>query len=257
MNPLRLVDTHAHVFERDLPMAPGRRYQPHHDATPEAYLAMLDDHGFGSGVLVQPSFLGTDNSYLLAAIAGAPDRLRGVAVLDDPATTDLAELHDGGVRGVRLNLVGRDVPDLSSSSWQRSARRLAALGWHLEIQATETQWAELAPHVVSWPGRVVVDHLGLPGPADAGVVASLAALDHVWVKVSAPYRSGLELATARGRSLVDAGLVDRLVFGTDWPFTQHEGQLVSSLVGWARSLVGDAMFDDQLPRQAAELFQLG
>nr|CUV26796.1 protein of unknown function [Ralstonia solanacearum] len=39
-----------------------------YDATLPAYLAQLDAHGLSHGVLIQPSFLGVDNSYLLAAL---------------------------------------------------------------------------------------------------------------------------------------------------------------------------------------------
>jgi hypothetical protein len=60
------IDTHAHVFERGLPLANARRYAPGYDAPLSAYLAQLDAHGLSNGVLIQPSFLGTDNSYLLA-----------------------------------------------------------------------------------------------------------------------------------------------------------------------------------------------
>ena len=76
------VDTHAHVFERGLPMPDVRRYAPDADASLATYLQHLDTHGLAYGVLVQPSFLGTDNSHLLQALRAAPARLRGVAVVD-------------------------------------------------------------------------------------------------------------------------------------------------------------------------------
>lgn len=76
------IDAHAHVFSKDLSLASGRRYSPDYDATVQAYLANLSEHGLSHGVLVQPSFLGTDNRFLLDALAQAPDRLRGVAVVD-------------------------------------------------------------------------------------------------------------------------------------------------------------------------------
>src|SRR5258708_22274183 len=68
------VDTHAHVFERGLPMPDARRYAPDEDALLGTYLHHLDTHGMAHGVLVQPSFLGTDNSYLLQALRAQPQR---------------------------------------------------------------------------------------------------------------------------------------------------------------------------------------
>ncbi len=47
---------------------PDRRRAPcGYDATPEDYLGMLDANHIAHGVLIQPSFLGADNSYLVAA----------------------------------------------------------------------------------------------------------------------------------------------------------------------------------------------
>ena len=79
--PACRIDGHAHVFNRALPMEPIRRYTPDRDATVIEYLAHLDEHGFTHGVLVQPSFLGYDNSHLLDALRRHPERLRGVAVV--------------------------------------------------------------------------------------------------------------------------------------------------------------------------------
>lgn len=73
---------HAHVFARDLPLAGERRYAPHYDAPLALYLAQLDAHDIARGVLVQPSFLGADNRYLLAALSLERSRLRGIAVID-------------------------------------------------------------------------------------------------------------------------------------------------------------------------------
>ncbi|MFX5494428.1 amidohydrolase family protein, partial [Acinetobacter baumannii] len=79
-----------------------RRYTPAYDVTVEEYLARLDAHGMSHGVLVQPSFLGSDNSYLLQAIARAPQRLRGIAMVDaDIEDAQLQALQQGGVVGVR------------------------------------------------------------------------------------------------------------------------------------------------------------
>ncbi|VCY86523.1 hypothetical protein BANRA_05262 [Escherichia coli] len=59
-----IFDTHAHVFVRGLPLAEHCRYVPDYDATPESYLTHLDRFGIDVGILVQPSFLGTDNHYM-------------------------------------------------------------------------------------------------------------------------------------------------------------------------------------------------
>jgi len=62
-----IVDTHAHAFRPGLPLATDARYAPNHDATVSQSVAQLDASGVAAGVLMQPSFLGSDNTYLLAA----------------------------------------------------------------------------------------------------------------------------------------------------------------------------------------------
>ena len=78
------VDTHAHIFEKNLELTAQRRYAPDYDATVEMFLANLDANGLSHGVLVQPSFLGTNNDYLLAGLAKAAPRLKGIVVIAPP-----------------------------------------------------------------------------------------------------------------------------------------------------------------------------
>ena len=82
--PFAMIDTHAHVFERGLPLARHRRYVPDYDAPLDAYLNQLDRHGVSHGVLVQPSFLGTDCGYLLAAHQPQECLNRGTALAAGP-----------------------------------------------------------------------------------------------------------------------------------------------------------------------------
>src|SRR4051812_11349818 len=109
------IDGHAHVFSRELDLTAARRYSPDYDATLAMYQHELRTHGLSHGVLVQPSFLGTDNSYLLDALRQAPDQLRGVVVVDrDISRAALDEMDRLGVVGIRLNLMGKALPDFSA-----------------------------------------------------------------------------------------------------------------------------------------------
>ncbi|MFE2889367.1 amidohydrolase family protein [Streptomyces sp. NPDC059272] len=88
--------------------------------------SLLDTHGLAAGVLVQPSFLGTGSTYLLDARGEAPDRLRGVAVIE-PRTEreELDRLVEADVCGVRLNLISRPVPPLGEQLWSGPRRGTA------------------------------------------------------------------------------------------------------------------------------------
>jgi predicted TIM-barrel fold metal-dependent hydrolase len=226
------IDCHAHVFIQGLKLADVRRYAPTYDASIADYLAMLDGNGMSHGVLIQPSFLGTDNSYLLEALRSAPDRLRGVVVVEPSiSTADLKDLDRQGCVGIRLNLVGKPDPDFGQGEWPDHLARIVDVNWQIEIQAEAKRYADLLPPLLAKGATVVVDHFGLPdktaGVADPGFQHLLGAAKsgHVWVKLSGAYRSGPdgERIAKEAYPLLRAAFgVDHLVWGSDWPHTQFE-----------------------------------
>ncbi|WP_109513873.1 amidohydrolase family protein [Pseudomonas ovata] len=231
---LQGVDTHAHIFRQDLPMVPGRRYSPHYDALVEDYLKHLDRHGLAYGVLIQPSFLGTDNHYLLAALRRYPQRLRAVAVVEaDVSEAQLDELAEAGVVGIRLNLIGKALADYTGPAWTGLFERLARRGWQVEIQRGIDDVALIVPDILACGVDVVIDHFGLPTggiePEKPNHKAFLGLLAHerVWLKLSAPYRSQSNLEQARqvlAQVRESSGGIARLLWGSDWPNTQFEDQ---------------------------------
>jgi len=200
---------------------------PTGDAPLRRYLDLLDATGIAAALLVQPSFLGTDNRFLLDAVATAADRLRAVAVVDPGATAgDLAALKARGTVGIRLNLIGQATPDLRAGPWRGLVERMAATGLFVEVHAEGGQWPILLPGLLDHDLPVVIDHFGRPQSDDprrcAGLAAVLEAAGHprVWIKLSAPYRFPGRAGDVVARLLDRAGM-DRLLWGSDWPFTQH------------------------------------
>lgn len=226
------IDTHAHIFRRDLPLASGRRYSPDYDASVEQFLAQLDRCGLSQGVLIQPSFLGTDNRFMLEALRRYPERLRGVAVVSpDIDDAELDELGAAGVVGVRLNLIGQPLEDYQVPRWQEFFKRLAQRSWHVEVQRGFDDLAYVIRPMIDAGVNVVVDHFGLPrGGIDMNNAAHRAALAllgqaPVWVKLSAAYRSESDLAQAAvvlAQLRQACGGVGRFLWGSDWPHTQFE-----------------------------------
>lgn len=223
------VDSHAHVFKRGLPLAAHSRYAPDYDATPEDYIRNLDANGMSKGVLVQPSFLGTDNNYLLEALRRFPDRFRGIAVVQPDIQQDaLRELTAAGVVGIRLNLIGAQNPQFDVDPWPMLLKRLADLNWQVEIQAEGRRWPELLPLLLKSGVKVVADHFGKPDPKlgvdDPGFQQLLKAgsTGRVWVKISGSYRNGAGLPALAIPLLRENFGVDHLVWGSDWPHTQFE-----------------------------------
>jgi len=229
---LPVIDTHAHVFHRGLKLASGRRYAPDYDAPLSLYLEQLDQNGTTNGVLVQPSFLGTDNSYLVDCLKQTGGRLRGIAVVDPAVSAvELGALDKAGIVGIRLNLVGQPLPDLAASEWKGLLAKVKAMGWQVEIQRNASDLAVLTPQLLDLGVTVVLDHYALPDPklgvSDPGFqsVLELGATRNVWIKISAPYRNGPageSFAKEAYPLLRNAYGLDRLLWGSDWPHTQFE-----------------------------------
>ena len=161
---MKSVDTHAHVFKRGLKLADVRRYAPGYDVLVDDYLRELDAHAISHGVLVQPSFLGTDNSFMVDALRRHPQRLRGIAMVDpDVSAAELDELADGGVVGIRLNLVGgAAIPDFEVEPWPALLRNLAQREWQVEVHREARDLPMIVGRLLDAGVNVVVDHMGRP-----------------------------------------------------------------------------------------------
>uniref|UniRef100_A0A7C2BFW4 Amidohydrolase-related domain-containing protein n=1 Tax=Pseudomonas graminis TaxID=158627 RepID=A0A7C2BFW4_9PSED len=229
------IDGHAHVFSRELDLTSARRYSPDYDATLAMYRHQLHQHGLSHGVLVQPSFLGTDNRYLLDALQQAPDQLRGVVVVErDISRAAMEEMDRLGVVGVRLNLMGKALPDFSEPQWRVFFRHVAALDWHVEVHRQVADMPALLAGLMPFGMKIVIDHLGRPdarlGFDQPGFrqMLELGRSGQLWMKVSGIYRlegkaqENLDFARAALPLLVDTYGQQRLVWGSDWPHTQHE-----------------------------------
>ncbi|MFJ2985609.1 MULTISPECIES: amidohydrolase family protein [unclassified Pseudomonas] len=229
------IDSHAHVFSRGLNLASERRYAPSYDAPLGDYLAQLQGHGFSHGVLVQPSFLGTDNRYLLSALQTVPGQLRGVVMLErDVERETLDEMARLGVRGVRLNLMGQALPDLKGAAWRPLLERIGEQGWHLELHRQVADLPALVRALAPYGLDIVVDHFGRPdarlglGQPGFAELLTLGGKGKVWVKVSGIYRlegtpeQNLAFARKALGALEAHYGAERLMWGSDWPHTQHE-----------------------------------
>lgn len=254
---IRTIDAHAHVFRRGLTLAHGRRYAPDCDAPLALYLEQLDRNGIAHGVMVQPSFLGTDNSYLVESLKAANGRLRGIAVVDPLVSSgELRELDRAGVVGIRLNLAGWPLPNLNRTEWTTLLGELKSMDWQVEVQRHAADLALLVPQLLDHGVKVVLDHFALPDPKlgifDPGFQSlfKFGVSRKVWVKISAPYRNGpvgRRFARQAFPLLRDAFGLDRLMWGSDWPHTQFEA---------SESYEKNLMFLDELaadPQERAAL----
>lgn len=255
--PAGAVDTHAHVIGLPpaYPFAATRSYTPP-EATAARYLAMLDATGMTYGVLVQVSVHGTDNRLMLETLAAHRARLRGIAVIPlGLPDHELAALKDGGIVGLRLNILyGGGIGFEQLDAYAALAREM---GWHLQFLADARDLMTLAPRLATLPVPFVVDHWGhFPvsrGLDDPGFQTLLGLVrDGGWVKLSGAYRNTVAgppyADTIPFARLLAEAAPDRCVWGSDWPHVSHwapmmnVGDLLDLLADW----VPDAAARDRI-----------
>lgn len=157
---------------------------------------------------------------MLDAIASAPERHRGVAIVDATFTDeDFDALHAGDVRGVRFNFVRHlgGAPDMRV--FHDVVGRIGRLGWHVVLHLDARDIPELTGMIRALPVPFVIDHMGrvdssagLDQPAFRTLL-DLARSEGCWVKVcgaervsSPPYDRAVPFA----RALVEA-IPDRVL----------------------------------------------
>ncbi len=233
-----VVDAHFHAFPLTTTGVPGARYVPAYAAPLEAWAAATAPHGITHGVLVQPSFLGTDNTHLLQLLAEQAGRLRGVVVVaPDIAMTELQRMQALGVRGIRLNLVGAD--HRLGAEWHPLFERLETLDWHVQVHTDHGRLAEVLDRIPQ-ALTVVADHFGKPAAVSEFQALSAAQRDRLHVKLSAPYRLAAECeATTLASRWLELIGPERLVWGSDWPCTAHEqARNTSTSPAWLTEVAG-------------------
>ena len=225
--PRGACDTHFHVFgpAKTFPFGAGRAYTPA-DAPKEALFALHKHLGIERGVVVQSAAHGFDNSASADLIAANPKSYVGVALVPT-TTTDLQKLHREGFRGVRFHYMEHLGRGDSIDDVVVFAKRLADLGWHLQIHCEGSRIGELAPALMRSPVPVIIDHIGRID-ASQGLnqkpfqeLMQLLKSKNVWVKVSGcerisrqspPWKDAIPFA----RKLVEE-FPQQTVWGTDWP----------------------------------------
>ena len=240
--PANATDCHMHVFGdlETYPPAAKRSYTPA-PASLEDYLAMCDAVGLRRNVFVTASAHGTDNRCMLDAMHLRGNLSRGVAVIGDATTnSELSEMADLGVKGVRVNAATFGITDINviADELNHTIARVGPFAMHVQLFAPLPMIDALADTIAKAKVPVVIDHMGLPTTRldlDQPGFETLCRLlqnGHVWVKVAGTYRvSASETdftdATPFARTLVECA-PKRCVWGSDWPHTGHHKQAFQS-----------------------------
>ncbi|MBD16570.1 MAG: amidohydrolase [Planctomycetaceae bacterium] len=234
-----LIDAHTHIWTPDLtayPLASGftQADMKPPSFTPEEFMQHASPCGVERAVLIQMSFHGLDNSYVLDAIREAPQKFVGVAVVDENSEDlggQLETLRARGIVGLRLVTLRIDADSWVDSQSAKNVFREAAdqkiaacflcnPGELSAIDRVCSHYPELT---------VVIDHLariGAGGDINEAHISQLINLSrhkNVYVKVSAFYALGkqqppyLDFLPMIHR-LRDAYGAERLMWASDCPF---------------------------------------
>jgi D-galactarolactone isomerase len=218
-------DCHMHIYDapRFAPPRPGARMQP--EATVADYRLFQRRIGTSRTVVVTPAAYYTDNAVTLDAIAQLGPQARGVAVVH-PTVTDgeLKRMAEGGIRGIRFTQFDPKTAATTLDMIEPLARRVALLGWHVQIQLRADQIVDAADLLQRLPGTVVFDHLGRlqSGVNDPAFAVIRRMLDggRTWMKLSGAYMMGsppdYAAAAPVARAFI-AAAPERMVWGSDWP----------------------------------------
>lgn len=232
------VDSHVHVWSDDTErwtLAPGFRRAnmvPQRFAA-EDLIGEMEAAGVDRAVLVQMSFYGHDNAYLLDCLHRHPGRFAGIALIDQGAAdvgSRMRALKAQGVCGFRIYPRERPDRDWLETPALRSMFQVAAEeNLVLCCLVDPPALACLERMCAAFPETpVVVDHAGRIGirtpPSHEQVVqlCRLGRTANVAVKLSALYalsRAGppyRDLQALVQRTL-DAFGADRLMWGSDAP----------------------------------------
>lgn len=269
------IDAHVHVWTPDIkryPLAKGvkREDMVPPSFTPRELFAQCRPHGVDRIVLIQMSFYGFDNSYMIDAIERYPDAFRGVAIIDEKQSDtrgEMRRLKQQGVRGFRLY-----ADKAAAESWLESPdmKALWTCGADEGLAMCLLANPDALPAVQKLCKRfpktpVVVDHfarIGMQGPIrqeDLDNLCRLADSQQTFVKTSAFYALGKKQAPYTDlspmiRTLRDAFGAERLMWATDCPYQVQEGHTYADSIALIRDRLEFLSDDDKawMLRKTAE-----
>jgi predicted TIM-barrel fold metal-dependent hydrolase len=240
------IDAHVHIWTQDTTVYTRRDRYPIPGGTdvgkieanppdfpPETLLSIARPFDVDRIGLVQMSFYGTDNSYMIDTIKRWPDTFRAYGYVDPESEgvgDQIAALLTQGITGFRV------VPeDAVVKTWLQTAgydamfAAASETGQAISCLVNADAFAEIDRMCGVHPGAtVVIDHLGRIGAggtireSDVDALCALAGHENVYVKVSAFYALGNERRTHEDlipfiRRVYDAYGPDRLMWASDAP----------------------------------------
>ena len=241
---MNFIDAHSHVWTPDTqayPLAAGfRRVEMKPPSfTVQELQAQMRPVGVNRAVLIQMSFYGFDNRYLLDSIRKFPGQFRGVAVIDQDARDAAAQmqaLKPLGIRGFRIYPKNERIDDwLGTEAMHGMFAAGTALRMAMCCLIDTDALPSLDRKCRDFPETpVVIDHLcriGASGSVEEKEIDALCGMarhKNINVKVSAFYALGKKQAPYRDlapliKRVYEAFGPERLMWASDSPFQVVDG----------------------------------
>ena len=272
---MKFIDAHSHIWTPDTkayPLGPGyRRFSMKPPSFTVAELqANMKQVGVNRVVLIQMSFYGFDNSYMLDSIRKHPKTFSGVAVIDqDKPRVDLEmrKMKGQGVRGFRIYPKNQKIQQwlddpAMHAMWKTGADEDLAMCCLIDADALPAidRMCRRYPKTT-----VVIDHFSRIGesgqikPAEVKALTDLARHKNVYVKISAYYALGKKKPPYHDlapmiKQMLDAYGRKRLMWASDAPFQVVDGHTYKDSIDLIKSGLDFLDDDDRdwLLRKTAE-----
>lgn len=236
----------SHCVAERFPYSPDRHLTPP-PATIRRYNDFKRQIGITNSVLTHGLSYGSDCSCLTTFTTDlGPEITRAIGVIDPETVTpsQLKEMHNAGVRGIRVNLYHYQAMhdlELQKVALRAHANALESrAGWSMAFTHVHPEfWPELQPvivnDIVTKGVRLVTDHFALlkgasmlPAECQGDItkqegfqaLIELIRDGHLFIKISAPYRVSKEAPDFADlkplvRAFFDAN-PQQVLWGSDW-----------------------------------------
>jgi predicted TIM-barrel fold metal-dependent hydrolase len=243
---MNIIDAHVHVWSADTvkyPLAPGYKVeniQPR-SFTPEELFAHAKPAGVKRINLIQISFYGFDNSYMLEAIAKYPEVFVGTAVINPLGNDPAGEMKALSKRGVRAFRIHPKLSQEPPERWLKPEgyKKMFAAGAEHDVAMSCLIGPDALPELdrmcAAYPNTpVIIDHLsrigadGVIRDADIERLCAMAKHKKVLVKVGAFYALGKKQAPYADlgpmiETVVKSFGAERCMWESDSPFQTING----------------------------------
>lgn len=249
------IDAHVHVWTPDTkkyPLSENSKVTKIFPAsfTPEELFVHCKPQGVTRAVLIQMSFYGYDNLYMLDCMEKYPGVFSGVAIINEnkqAVTRTMKVWREKGIRGFRL------YADRDKASQWRDSDGMNEM-WSYAADSGQSMCLLADPDALPIVNamcekysktRVVIDHfarIGITGLIDPNALNNLCRLskyENVFVKISAFYALGKKQSPYNDlgpmiQRLVGEFGAKRLMWASDCPFQVIDGHTYANSIGLIR-----------------------